>query len=125
MTSENPKAPVYYMDVYDNLVSAPRELVPMHGVSLTNSPAALANQRLLMDALNTRHECGLSPRELLDQYQDYKAQNARLTVALRNLCKHFPTDTYMQELGWEPEYVETACQAYDDARAALAKHKEV
>ncbi|WP_312463564.1 hypothetical protein [Comamonas sp.] len=85
MSSEKLKAPAYYMDVYDNLVSAPRELVPMHGVSLTNTPAAIDNARLLMDALNTRHECGLGPRELLDKNQDYKAQNARLTVALRNL----------------------------------------
>ncbi len=80
--------------------------------------------RLAIEASEVHRECGLSPRELLDKNQDYKAQNARLTVALRNLCKHFPTDADMAELGWEVEYVETACQAYDTARAVLAKQKE-
>jgi len=80
--------------------------------------------RLIAEAGTVFHECGLSPRELLDKNQDYKAQNARLTVALRNLCKHFPTDADMAELGWEVEYVETACQAYDTARAVLATQKE-
>lgn len=83
-----------------------------------------SNARLIAEAGTVFHECGLSPRELLDKNQDYKAQNARLTVALRNLCKHFPTDADMAELGWEVEYVETACQAYDTARAVLAKQKE-
>lgn len=82
------------------------------------------NASLIAEAGTVFHECGLSPRELLDKNQDYKAQNARLTAALRNLCKHFPTDADMAELGWEVEYVETACQAYDTARAVLATQKE-
>lgn len=109
MTSEKHTAPAYYMDVYDNLVSAPRELVPMHGVSLTNSPAALANQRLLLDALNTCSECGLSPRELLGGYRELRKD--------------------LQQMLDAPKATMSDGKAIKDmvriARAALAKHKEV
>ena len=111
MTSEKPKAPVYYMDVYDNLVSAPRELVPMSGVSLTNTPAALDNARLLMDALNTRHKCGLSPRELLEAVRDIRSLLEQSTAHIKELCM-----CYSHPL---PEA--TMGAIYD----ALAKHKEV
>ncbi|MGF6212382.1 hypothetical protein ABIE32_002253 [Comamonas sp. 4034] len=106
MTSEKPNAPAYYMDEYDNVVSAPRERVPIHGVSLTNSPAALANQRLLLDALNTHHECGLSPWELLEGYRELRS-------AL----------TWMTQRADEGGYPDGRCMK--ESRAALAKHKEV
>ncbi|MCD2164321.1 hypothetical protein [Comamonas koreensis] len=122
MTSENPKAPVYYMDVYDNLVSAPRELVPMHGVSLTNTPVAFDNARLLMDALNTRHRCGLSPRELLEWYRN-------LQTAISDYLERQDDLDNMEHHGINVEPHDTLMRrrnhARDDLDAALAKHKEV
>ena len=123
MTSEKHIAPAYYMDVYDNLVSAPRELVPMHGVSLTNSPAALANQRLLMEALNTRHECGLSPRELQERCSAMEAALNACKDALEWVVEQGGGPVCEHEGG-----VVCFCKennAINAARAALAKHKEV
>lgn len=122
MTSENPKAPMYYMDVYDNLVSAPRELVPMHGVSLTNTPVALDNARLLMDALNTRHRCGLSPRELLERCSAMEAALNECKDALEWVVEQGGGPVCEHEGG-----VVCFCKennAINAASAALAKHKE-
>lgn len=115
MTSEKPIAPAYYMDEYDNLVSAPRELVPMQGVSLTSGLAALENSCLLMDALNTRHECGLSPRELLERCQ---AMEAAL-MQIIEMNQQWAQDQ------WGDRNKAESMACVKTARAALAKHKEV
>lgn len=44
-----------------------------------------------------------------------------LLAALTRLCRAFPTDADMKEAGWEGSEIEEGCNAYDAARAAVAK----
>ena len=49
------------------------------------------------------------------------AASAQLAKALTRLCRIFPTDGDMAEAGWAASEIKAACDAYDAARAALAK----
>jgi hypothetical protein len=56
------------------------------------------------------------------------AANARLIAAapdllkaLKNLCRTFPTDSDMIAAGWDGLDVSSACSAYDEAKAVIAK----
>ena len=60
-------------------------------------------------------------------YPDHIA-NARLIAAapdlleaLTRMCQVFPTDVDMAEAGWNAREIDDACNAYDAARAAIAK----
>ncbi|UIS65429.1 hypothetical protein [Acidovorax phage AP1] len=44
-----------------------------------------------------------------------------LVKALERMCRHFPTDTDMEAAGWSRAEVDAACDAYDHARALIAK----
>ncbi|MBB6580058.1 hypothetical protein HNP33_004184 [Comamonas odontotermitis] len=86
--------------------------------------AAFANEavaaylRVNEEAQAVMAECGLIPRELLEGYRE-------LREALNSVLLHFPTDGEMQDASYAPAGIAFACAAYDEARAALAKHKEV
>lgn len=43
-------------------------------------------------------------------------------LALIEVCKYFPTDSDMEAAGWSEDYINRACDAYDAARALIAKH---
>lgn len=47
------------------------------------------------------------------------AEIARLRQALTSLMCHYPTDSDMIELDWEAGFIEAACKAHDNARAAV------
>ncbi|MFA5898097.1 MAG: hypothetical protein WC829_03170 [Hyphomicrobium sp.] len=49
------------------------------------------------------------------------AINAELIAKTTLVLRSFPTDSDMLELGWTQAEVDEACNAYDDARAAIAK----
>lgn len=44
-----------------------------------------------------------------------------LEETIKRLCRHFPTDGDLQEAGWESKDIEDACNAYDHAKAVLAR----
>jgi hypothetical protein len=48
----------------------------------------------------------------------------RAMEALTNVCKNFPTDGDMAEAGWDSLAIESACTAYDIARAAITELKQ-
>lgn len=47
---------------------------------------------------------------------------AELLGALREVCRRFPADSDLAEAQWTPEEINAACDAYDKARALIAKH---
>lgn len=71
----------------------------------------LANARLIAEAGTVFHECGLSPRELLEVVRDIRSLLEQSTAHIKELCM-----CYSHPL---PEA--TMGEIYD----ALAKHKEV
>lgn len=55
-----------------------------------------------------------------EDMRTYAAQEAEpVRLALSRLLCYFPTDEDMNSLGWGADYIERACAAYDNARAAL------
>lgn len=42
-----------------------------------------------------------------------------LLEALIGMCRNFPTDSDMAEAGWAGHEIESACRAYEAARAAI------
>ena len=59
---------------------------------------------------------------------DPREANARLIAAapelleaLQRLMRHFPPDSDLEVAGWLPREIEAACDAYDAARAAVAR----
>ncbi|MGE8495417.1 hypothetical protein [Comamonas sp.] len=70
-----------------------------------------ANSRLIAEAGTVFHECGLSPRELLEVVRDIRSLLEQSTAHIKELCM-----CYSHPL---PEA--TMGEIYD----ALAKHKEV
>lgn len=39
--------------------------------------------------------------------------------ALMKLCTYFPTDSDMLDLDWDKDYIDAACEAYDNGLAAI------
>lgn len=64
--------------------------------------------------------------KLLDHLTTHASQQAAVVAglvgALTGLCRVFPTDSDMQEAGWEADEVNAACDAYDIAKAQLAAY---
>lgn len=53
-----------------------------------------------------------------------EAEVGLLRARLTEMCRVFPTDSDMDEAGWEPSEIEQACKAYDAAKAALAARSQ-
>lgn len=86
-----------------------------HSVLFANqSQAALSDARLIAEAGTVFHNTGLSPVQLVEMVKE-------LQSVTRRLMRSFPTDSDMEEAGWEQCEIDEACNAHDAARAALAK----
>ncbi|WP_182342676.1 hypothetical protein [Comamonas koreensis] len=88
------------------------------------------NARLIAEAGTVFHECGLSPRELLEAVREKDARINELVDALRGITEmcEFHGDFsngVTDPTGTIDEGNVRACEFIHAARAALAKHKEV
>ena len=106
----------FSLDKYDTLVGANGRTVVMTGVALAGGngwgDVPLENTKLLLEALTVHHETGMTPRELAKGYQEMRAALAASLNAWDCTCSTH---------GWDKDHLQHA----PDARAALAKHKEV
>lgn len=73
-----------------------------------------SDARLIAEAGTVFHNTGLSPVQLVEMVKE-------LQSVTRRLMRSFPTDSDMEEAGWEQCEIDEACNAHDAARAALAK----
>lgn len=89
-----------------------------------------ANALLIAEVGTVHHECGLSPRELLEAVREKDARINELVDALRGITEmcEFHGDFsngVTDPTGTIDEGNVRACEFIHAARAALAKHKEV
>jgi hypothetical protein len=63
--------------------------------------------------------------DILQSREALRASHGALVKALTRLLTRFPTDDDMAGAGWETSAINEACNAYDDARAALAVAQKV
>ncbi|MBQ0917500.1 hypothetical protein KBW71_03525 [Hydrogenophaga aromaticivorans] len=77
----------------------------------------------LADKLLTMQQSGLwyTSQDAAAELRRLSAINAELIAKTTLVLRSFPTDSDMLELGWTQAEVDEACNAYDDARAAIAK----
>lgn len=80
------------------------------------------------NGIHKGHRCvaltHMEPKEQRDADARLIAAAPDLLAALTRLCRAFPTDADMKEAGWEGPEIEEGCNAYDAARAAIAKATE-
>ena len=68
---------------------------------------------------SARGACEAIAAEADAEIERLRSDAERLRAALRRILRSIPTDSDMSDAGWESCEINEACDAYDQARAAL------
>ena len=72
-----------------------------------------------LDALVRHSDASRLIEERDAEIERLRSDAERLRAALRRILRSIPTDSDMSDAGWESCEINEACDAYDQARAAL------